>query len=51
MDPELVEKVELHVNNCLGGGDEERQGKVEWLQSTSVPDYQETVIERYPGAK
>ena len=34
--PELVEKVELQVNNCLGGGYEEGQGKVEWLESNNL---------------
>ena len=31
VDPELVEKIELLVNNSVGGGDEERHGKVERL--------------------
>ena len=31
VDPELVEKIELLVNNSVGGGDEDRHGKVERL--------------------
>ena len=31
VDPELVEKIELLVNNSVGGGNEERHGKVERL--------------------
>ena len=34
--PELVEKVELQVNNCLGWGNKECQGKVEWLKSNDL---------------
>ena len=32
VDPELVEKIELLVNNSVGGGDEERHGQVERLR-------------------
>ena len=31
VDPELVEKIELLVNNIVGGGNEERHRKVERL--------------------
>ena len=31
VDPELVEKVQLFVNNCMAGRDEECHGKIKRL--------------------